>query len=1109
MAGSPKKSPLLLLLLLIGIAAFTFLATYIIEEYGSPDKVTDTVIRAKLLSSKDKTAILGDYTPINSNVYSASVYDHKVSVPALFKLPWVKLVRESPNGGFAFTWRIKLTFKALFSVKIDDRAPGDFSIELSARDGSIRFARSESLLIPAQEVELEPGIYIIKVNSLSPLDFFSLSFENVKDAQPQSLSASSDIPVGIEPLYLNLDLRAKDALERFVELALMSSTEAIIKTPKGRVEGTIVDKLNGNHISAGVTLSGRTREHMKGFPSLDVKIKGGVTYNGFSSFKLYKLSTKSGLYDFVFLSVFRDMGFFVPRQELVTLYVNDEYKGIYILMETFSAELFTSQKRLEGDVVGVDSDRMFFDYPFGATLRNKYFHRLKVPGKKKKGSKFFLSTDFIEKLDTDHTARYLSMAALYLMGHGLGVDDLRFYSNPATGKFYPIPRDLNPGLWGTVETYRVYLTHFAWLIDSPVYTIYPTKSLVDYDLDFHGTKSLLDVNASSIGVTDLHFSLASFLSTTGGLSAVNRYLGFYASNRALKALIDKRLINVLSEARKVDNLDMLVRSQLLFIRVDGARFLGNIFKFHKIPEPLIFSDGKVNYKWNIRTAEELDLKLRPSFISPMAYQISSEEHENQFILNFLVEKKVFEMLDSAGVFFGARSFKRVEDLKARATAALPLKPKAYAPIYTSSGEGMESFRVNVVKHLSTVLPDGKNALVLFLVRNATDKVSDYRLNFRDAIANLAPVVNETFKIHSAMEVEPSRATVLQIMNNQFLRGENLRLLAFEIPLSKEAIFYTLKMPEGSLVYFPKYMYVPPKGSGVRTKIAPAGLPVGVVERENSLFIAPGSVVTLERDLVVPRGKSLRVGAGAVIKIAKGRSVKVTGDLFINGTKDKPVRFISSGVEPWGGLYAGGDSTKRVRVELKNVFFDNYGSFPKTRVDELSLNGGVSFYNSKVVIENATFSNAFSEDALNFISSFVELKGTEIINAFSDSIDMDFSNAHIKGLKITGSGGDGLDLSLSLVKIEDSLFAHSTDKGLSVGEMSRVYVTGSSFIGNNMGIANKDQSHLEVSGSIFDGNGTALAEFIKKPAYGRPTSRMRSNTYKNNKSEYEWLGFYSY
>jgi hypothetical protein len=123
--------------------------------------------------------------------------------------------------------------------------------------------------------------------------------------------------------------------------------------------------------------------------------------------------------------------------------------------------------------------------------------------------------------------------------------------------------------------------------------------------------------------------------------------------------------------------------------------------------------------------------------------------------------------------------------------------------------------------------------------------------------------------------------------------------------------------------------------------------------------------------------------------------------------------------------------------------------------------------------------------------------------------MDFSNALIKGLHIKESGGDGLDLSLSLIRLENSSFVRSKDKGLSVGEMSRVYVTGSGFIGNNMGIANKDQSYLEVSGSIFDSNETALAEFIKKPAFGKPTSKMEDNIYKNNKSDYEWLGYYSY
>lgn len=126
-----------------------------------------------------------------------------------------------------------------------------------------------------------------------------------------------------------------------------------------------------------------------------------------------------------------------------------------------------------------------------------------------------------------------------------------------------------------------------------------------------------------------------------------------------------------------------------------------------------------------------------------------------------------------------------------------------------------------------------------------------------------------------------------------------------------------------------------------------------------------------------------------------------------------------------------------------------------------------------------------------------------------AIGMDFSNALVKGLHVTESGGDGLDLSVSLVTLEDASFIRAGDKGISAGEMSRVYVLNSRFIGNAMGIANKDQSYVEVTGSLFDGNEYALAEFIKKPSFGKPLSKMRDNIYKNNKSDYEWLGYYSY
>ena len=96
-------------------------------------------------------------------------------------MPWVKLVESSPNGDYSFSWRLKLSFKAVFSVPIDESAPGDFSIELSARDGAVRFLKSDELVIPSREVTLDPGIYILKVKADGPLDFFSASFKNAEE----------------------------------------------------------------------------------------------------------------------------------------------------------------------------------------------------------------------------------------------------------------------------------------------------------------------------------------------------------------------------------------------------------------------------------------------------------------------------------------------------------------------------------------------------------------------------------------------------------------------------------------------------------------------------------------------------------------------------------------------------------------------------------------------------------------------------------------------------------------------------------------------------------------------------------------------------------------
>jgi hypothetical protein len=776
MAGSPKRpSPLLLIILFCAIAAASIFATVIYHKFGAPKKLIDTAIRTSLLQDKDYQIAFDSYQPTNSVTYSNIIYDFDVRSPSTLKLPWADLVTESPGGGYNFVWRFKLSFPARFSVETLTGVAGEYSVELTARDGSARYKKANGITLPEERVDLEPGIFLLKVSSMVALDSLALNFSQregvpLETTHPRERSKVSSI-------YLKLDARAMDALDRFVELALQSTKAAVIKMPGGRVAGALLPGDGQGEIEARIGLSGRTREHMEGFPSIDVKIKGGKAFSGLSSFKLYRLETKSGLYDMVFLSVLKDMGFFVPRQELVKLHVNGEFKGLYIQMETYNPELFTAQKRLEGDVVGVSTDKMFFDYPYGATLESRYFHRPADTSYKKRGTRFFLSGDFVKALDADSVAKYLSMSAIYALTHGLGVDDLRFYFDPATGSFQPIPRDLNPGAWATVKLNRAYLTHFAWWVDSPMYTIWPLKRLRDYDYGFDRSKDLFlgdRDDSTTTGVTDMHYALSNFLSSSDNVEVVNRYLDYFSRNTAIKKKIEKRLMNAFRLGIAAEPRNEFLRIQLAYIGKYGTYFHGNVAKVHLKKEGLKFSDGKVAYLWNIRTSERLDSELIPSLLTPMAYQVTKDELDNLYTLTFLVEKKIFEIIEEAGISVAKKSYKKIVS-PIEEGKTMSMKVRAHRGLRNPSEEELEERSKNTVKYLSTMTLASDKVLVLFLVRNATDDVVDYKLKMRDSIRTVEAKVNKSFVIKK--DSRWNFSTIAQIMSNQFLRGEKLRILA--------------------------------------------------------------------------------------------------------------------------------------------------------------------------------------------------------------------------------------------------------------------------------------------------------------------------------------------
>ena len=1093
MPPTPKKLAALLLLLLL-TAAVTVTAAFVIDRLGATGKVPDTAPRLKLLSQKGaettaSTALLSE----RSVLYSSNIYDIEVDGSFSGPLPWVSQVTPDPGGVNSFTWRLRLTTEATFSVRVDEAITGPFSIKLSDASGSPLYAATGNISIPAEEIRLNPGIYVLDAVSEGPLDRFEVDF---KTHGPPTTA-----PFKLKNIHIEIDAFALKNFRRLRDLSLNSTDDNILKMAGGRVKARILDETGEKIAEAKIGLSGRSREHLDWFPSVDLKLDGG-TFMGIPSFKLYRIDTKNGLLDLTFLSLYKDMGFMVPRQDVIKLFVNGEYKGLYILMETPGPAMFATQKLPEANILGIDTGKMFFDYPYGATLDERYFYRLKGPQSKKRGRRFFLSDDFTRMIDRDRFARFIAFASIYYAAHGLGVDDLRFYENPVTGLFYPLPRDMSPGvgIWSGFIV-KSYLSHMAWLHGPPLYTIWPLTKPLRHDYTFDRSENLFedaDKAPFIMNVADIHFSVSNFVTDTRNLELTNRYLSHFSENEAMIEKAAARVKNTLSRVLLQEPSNRLLYEYLKWINKRGLPFLGDPLKANLLESGPYLTDGESLFFWNLRTSTSLKKDLMPSLLAPMRHKLDDQGWQNQIALNFLSERKIFKLLNEAGLELEKRSFKRVSGLVRK--GAINLAPGAYKTGTAVHIPDDVPPAMNVATYLGTHRLSNDTALLVLLVRNATEDALDYRVVMRDGLTSYTPMVNTTFRLGTGSKT----STPLQIALKHLLRGEELRLLAFRLPLGKQAKFYSVSMPEKSWFLFPPYMYLPARAATVTKKPA-SPLPDGIVKVSGGYLIPENGRVEITGDLILPKGDSLRIGAGASITMHPGSSITVNGDLIVKGTRKRRVSFKSPDGRPWGGIYAGGSPSGNIEVVLENVDFADYGEFPKTRVGEKYLNGGITLYRANARIDGLRITGALGEDAINLISSTAFIRDTSVTGPFSDAIDLDFSTASIEGLRVEGARGDGLDLSVSLVEVRGSSFRDSGDKGISIGEMSTVYVKNSSFTGNAIAVANKDQSHLELSGTTFEGNGIALAEFIKKPYFAKPTSAAKDNTYDKNGEDYSWLG----
>ena len=95
------------------------------------------------------------------------------------------------------------------------------------------------------------------------------------------------------------------------------------------------------------------------------------------------------------------------------------------------------------------------------------------------------------------------------------------------------------------------------------------------------------------------------------------------------------------------------------------------------------------------------------------------------------------------------------------------------------------------------------------------------------------------------------------------------------------------------------------------------------------------------------------------------------------------------------------------------------NFTTERMNEFGLTGCLNFFNTKLdrVIINASFGKC--EDTINIVNSSGNIKNVYVFSAFSDALDLDFSDLEIEKVYVKNVGNDCIDVSGGVYSIKNA------------------------------------------------------------------------------------------
>ncbi len=248
-------------------------------------------------------------------------------------------------------------------------------------------------------------------------------------------------------------------------------------------------------------------------------------------------------------------------------------------------------------------------------------------------------------------------------------------------------------------------------------------------------------------------------------------------------------------------------------------------------------------------------------------------------------------------------------------------------------------------------------------------------------------------------------------------------------------------------------------------------------------------ILINKSVKLPKNINLELNDDQKIIIKNGSTLALFGNLFIN-SKGNNEGVIIEGLAPsFGSIISFNNIFTAENLKIKNL------TAPKTK--GYIYYAGINIINSKVKLNNVTFMNSLSEDALNLINSESTISNIKFKNSKSDALDIDSGYSEIYNVQCEDIGNDCLDFSNAEIKIENLFARNIYDKSISVGENSKVKIKNVDIDNSEIGLAVKDNSDAEINYLQIKNSTLPIAVFVKKNEYG--PAKLNIKNFKLEKS----------